>query len=210
LLINVLSELPPFILLGTGGHYTWQVLKCLIDGGCLPSAYVQYGAPAISQSLQLAHIPVEVDGNKKPILTLLQDYSIPVFYQSRHDLTALIKGLKADFMLVACWPERIHQDTIRSVNCAAVNLHPSLLPAFRGYDPITEQIASGHQPFGVSLHLLSEQFDCGDIIMQEEVMASVSDSRETIEALCAEKGAHLFKYAMQIYSQPGWTLIKQA
>lgn len=206
---ELVPDAPSYCLLGTGGNFTYQVLKSLIESNCPPIAYVQYGAPQITQVLEIAHIPIETKLTIKPIFGLLKQHSVPVYYHSTPELSELIERIQADFMLVACWPVRIDQVTIQSVKRAAVNLHPSLLPAFRGYDPITDQIESNQQPFGVSLHMLSDQFDCGDIVMQEEVSTSFNDSKEAIETLCAQKGAQLFKRAIQTYDKPGWSLISQ-
>ena len=163
-----MTEFSSFILIGTGGHFTFQVLNSLIQSNCLPEFYIQSGSPAVNPALEFAHIAIEIGGYENPIISLLQQNCIPFAYQSSLDMTPFIRGIQADFILVACWPELLHKDIIDSVRCAALNLHPSLLPAFRGCDPITDQIASGQLPYGVSLHLLSERFDCGEIIDQQK------------------------------------------
>lgn len=199
---------PSFIVLGTGGPFTFHLLSSLIQSQCLPVAYVQYASSSSAPPLEFSNIPIESNINQNPILPFLQQKEIPFFYQSALDLSAFINEYNADFILVACWPELISKAVIESVNCAALNMHPSLLPAFRGFDPIRDQIASGILPFGVSLHLLNEQFDCGDIVLQQEISVSQL-KRNNIESACARAGAVLFIRAIQTFSNPGWTLVSQ-
>lgn len=197
-----------FLLLGSAANFTYQVLKQLLSADYRPVAYVQYGAKMPDTS-HFENIPVETQRPLSSVIALINQHNIPVYSQNSLPLDIWIKQMDIDYLLVACWPELISAEIISSVNCAALNLHPSLLPEFRGFDPITDQLNARKPPFGVSLHLLNESFDRGDIVLQEIVSAVVTATREEIEANCAEKGANLFIRALQTYSHPGWDLIKQ-
>ncbi len=202
---------PSFLLLGSGTNFTCQVLQQLLSDHISPQAYVQHGSQASDSISYLADIPVLREPAPKPIEQLLKAHQIDHFYQRDVLLARWVQQQNVDFLLVACWPELISMDVINSVNCAALNLHPSLLPAYRGFDPIGDQINAGSQKFGVSLHLLNEQFDCGDIVSQQTVdLSSHNETRTAIESLCAQRGAKLFQQAMQTYFQPGWNLLSQS
>jgi methionyl-tRNA formyltransferase len=204
-----MHKLHNFLLLGSGTHFTYQVLKQLLSCNCLPVAYIQYGGPISLTPSHFGNIPIESSRPLSPVDALMEQYDIACYYQDSLPLADWVQQRNIDFLLVACWPELISAELINSVNCAAVNLHPSLLPAFRGFDPISDQLDSGNSSFGVSLHLLNESFDCGDIVLQELVQSDATTTRLEIEARCAVKGAQLFIRALQTYSQPGWNLIKQ-
>jgi phosphoribosylglycinamide formyltransferase-1 len=60
-----------------------------------------------------------------------------------------------------------------------VNVHPSLLPAFRGARAIDEALAAGVETTGVTVHLVDEGLDTGPVLAQEEVLV---EPRETLEA----------------------------
>jgi methionyl-tRNA formyltransferase len=199
---------PNFLLLGSGSNLTFQLLKQLISADCMPLAYVQYGSQISEAPGYFENIPVESSRSLTPVYMLSKQHDIAYYYQNSLPLADWIKQHDIDFVLVVCWPELITAEVINSVNCAAVNLHPSLLPAFRGFDPISDQLHAGESNFGVSLHLLSESFDCGDIVLQASVKPATA-TRLEIEASCAEKGAQLFIRSMQTFYQPGWDLIKQ-
>ena len=59
-----------------------------------------------------------------------------------------------------------------------VNVHPSLLPAFPGANPIEDALASGVETTGVTVHLVDEGVDTGPILVQEPVPV---EPRETLE-----------------------------
>jgi methionyl-tRNA formyltransferase len=203
-----MSESSKYLLLGSGAHFTYQVLQHLLQRYYPPLAYVQHGTEAQLSAGQFADIPVENNIQFHPIPALLQHHALPFYYHQGLDLPEFIQHSDIDFILVACWPRLISNEIIRSVNCAALNLHPSLLPAFRGVDPIRAQLEAQHEHFGVSLHLLNDAYDCGDIVLQQSIEITVPTYR-SIESACATRGADLFIQALQTYSKPGWTLIKQ-
>jgi len=66
------------------------------------------------------------------------------------------------------WPDRV------------VNVHPSLLPAFRGADAVGDALAAGVDVTGVSVHLVDELVDHGPILAQERVPILPGDTRETL------------------------------
>ena len=68
------------------------------------------------------------------------------------------------------WPDRV------------VNVHPSLLPAFRGADAVGDALAAGVQVTGVTVHLVDELVDHGPILAQEAVVVAPDDTRDTLHA----------------------------
>jgi len=68
------------------------------------------------------------------------------------------------------WPDRV------------VNVHPSLLPAFRGADAIGDALAAGVRVTGVTVHLVDELVDHGPILAQEAVEIHADDTRDDLHA----------------------------
>ena len=109
-----------------------------------------------------------------------------------------------EFILVACWPYLIKRMLLNSASRAAINLHPSFLPDYRGADPIGEQLQSGEVQPGVSLHLLSDNFDEGDIVAQSRLSSTRPyTDRSSLENDCAQLGSKLFIDALNDYDA-GW------
>ncbi len=137
----------------------------------------------------------QIDGQgQNPFLELVQDIPVAHVPRSRqHEIGTLLHQHDIDLMLVTCWPYLIDTSIIDGLNGAALNLHPSLLPAFRGPDPIGEQLESDDRRFGVSLHRLSNAFDRGDLVAQAEIKSTKkSPDRQTVEQDCANGGVQLF------------------
>ena len=83
-------------------------------------------------------------------------------------LAGFMRILSGAFL--ARWPDRV------------VNVHPSLLPAFRGADAVGDALAAGVDVTGVSVHLVDELVDHGPILAQEPVPVLPGDTRETLLA----------------------------
>jgi phosphoribosylglycinamide formyltransferase 1 len=81
-------------------------------------------------------------------------------------LAGFMRILTATFL--ARWPERV------------VNVHPSLLPAFRGAHAIDDALAAGVTTTGVSVHLVDEQVDHGPLLAQEPVPILAHDTHATL------------------------------
>ena len=62
-----------------------------------------------------------------------------------------------------------------------VNIHPSLLPKYRGLDTHTRAIAAGDKVSGCSVHVVTEELDAGKVLGQAEVEIQTDDTPETLE-----------------------------
>ncbi len=84
-------------------------------------------------------------------------------------------------------------------------MHPSLLPDYRGANPVAAQLNQQEKNFGVSIHLLSQQFDEGDIIDQSGLkLKTESPGRKAIEAEAARVGTALFMKAINNFGSSEW------
>ena len=62
-----------------------------------------------------------------------------------------------------------------------VNIHPSLLPKYRGLDTHSRAIEAGDKVSGCSVHIVTEELDAGDVLGQSEVRIEPGDTPETLE-----------------------------
>jgi len=183
------------------------VLKHLLAHGLKPAALALPGfAPSFLRGL--GEIQVDTGEEVNQFVSEAKRLSIPLIYLPESLQTSQaqkILAVKADFILVACWPYLLSPEIIGTAGKAALNLHPSILPNYRGADPVTAQIDSHEKNMGVSLHLLSQAFDQGDILGQASLeFGTMSPGREIIEAKAARVGASLFMKAMQDFGSPAW------
>ncbi len=77
--------------------------------------------------------------------------------------------LNADVLIVAMWHERLKKEIFDTPTLAAINVHPSLLPQYRGPNPYLETIRNQEKMSGLTIHLIDEDFDHGAILAQEQV-----------------------------------------
>jgi methionyl-tRNA formyltransferase len=77
-----------------------------------------------------------------------------------------IKKTEPDLILCAGFPQIFSRELFSIPKYGAINIHPSLLPKFRGPSPFYWIIAKGETESGITAHLMSEKIDGGDIIAQ--------------------------------------------
>jgi methionyl-tRNA formyltransferase len=97
-----------------------------------------------------------------PILIAPRDLRDPVF-------AARLGGLQADVLISIGFQHRIPAQMTSACRCGGVNLHPSMLPEYRGPQPMPAMAVDGavERCAGVTMHTISEGFDEGDIIAQQ-------------------------------------------
>jgi methionyl-tRNA formyltransferase len=82
-----------------------------------------------------------------------------------------------------------------------LNLHPSLLPKFRGPAPITGALVQGETVTGVTIMRLSDEMDAGDILLQEKVTVEDNEDAESLTSRLADIGAALMVKALNLVAR---------
>lgn len=80
----------------------------------------------------------------------------------------LIREIQPDFIVSASFPYRIPPELLALARLGGVNLHPSLLPAYRGPNPL-RSIYEGEPLAGATLHWMDDDFDTGRILCQKRI-----------------------------------------
>jgi methionyl-tRNA formyltransferase len=107
------------------------------------------------------------------------------------DLAEALAALQPDLIVVACYPRLIPASVSDTARVAAVNVHPSLLPRHRGPDPLFWTFHGGDDQSGVTVHLLSPEFDAGAVLFQRETAILPGESLADLEKRLATIGASL-------------------
>jgi len=105
--------------------------------------------------------------------------------------------LAADVLLVACFPLHIPRSIWQQLPSACWNLHPSLLPKYRGPAPLFWQLRLHERNTGVTLHEVSDRFDAGNILAQACRALPFETSTAGLDAWVAETGVGLFLDTLQ-------------
>lgn len=98
-------------------------------------------------------------------------HGLPIVYSE--DLedagAALAASLAPDLILSVFYRSLLPDAVLGAAKIAALNLHPSLLPAYRGRAPINWALVHGERETGITLHHMARRADAGDIVAQREV-----------------------------------------
>lgn len=103
----------------------------------------------------------------------------------------LVKRQKADIGVVVAYGAIISRSVLSLPRFGFVNLHPSLLPKYRGPSPIQSAIRDGEDATGVTIMQLDSGVDTGPIYAQERIAIRSSETAQTLHDTCADRGAHL-------------------
>jgi len=123
-------------------------------------------------------------------------------FASREDFDALITGAlkeaRVDFVCNAGFM-RLHSAAfVRQWHGRQLNIHPSLLPAFRGLRPQARALEEGVRVSGATVHFVSEEMDAGPIIAQGAVPVLAGDTEEALSARILAMEHRLYPLALRL------------
>ncbi len=107
-----------------------------------------------------------------------KDYATPQSYE--RDIVIHLKEMKIDFIVLAGYMKILSSFFIKQYPNQIINVHPALLPAFKGARGIKDTFTYGAKVAGVTIHFADDKMDHGPIILQEAFRVS---ERETLESL---------------------------
>lgn len=121
-----------------------------------------------------------------------QKAGIPVFTPTnKAELTELVENLKPDMVIVAAFGMMLPPAVFDTPKYKALNVHPSLLPKYRGPAPIEAPILNGDTETGVSIMLISEGMDEGDILAMGKLTLKGTENSPELEKKLANLGGKL-------------------
>lgn len=132
-----------------------------------------------------------------PTLTLMKKYNINdinLKSANSESFKNLIVNNNVDIVLVGTWAEKIRKEIFNAPKIGTINVHPSLLPKYRGPNPYLQAIWHGETHSGITFHLMTEKYDAGNILAQARIKIYEQDTGKelrtktttTAKFLCAE------------------------
>ena len=134
------------------------------------------------------------DVEKAGILSLSSEFGIPSRFvhpgpfktkmtpETEEEVVRLLQEAKVDFVVLAGFMRVIKQPLLRAFPGRILNIHPSLLPAFRGLEAWRQALEAGVPEAGCTVHLVDEGVDTGKILGQSRVPVLPSDTAESLHA----------------------------
>ena len=117
------------------------------------------------------------------------------------EVVEFMADLTLDIACVACWHHVIPSGVLEVPRHGFLNVHPSLLPAYRGPQPLFWQFRAGETCTGVTVHWMDSGLDTGDIAAQELVHFADGIRLSDAEALCASAGGRILAEALGTLGQ---------
>lgn len=99
-----------------------------------------------------------------------------------HEIVAVLKSYAADWVVMTGWMRIITQVMLDGYPKRILNIHPSLLPSFKGIKAVEQALEAGVKITGCTVHLVDLEVDSGKIIMQAAVPVLAEDNVETLHA----------------------------
>jgi methionyl-tRNA formyltransferase len=115
-----------------------------------------------------------------------------------------------DFFVVASYGRILPQALLDLPRLGALNVHPSLLPKYRGATPIQSAIAAGEQETGVSIMLMDAGVDTGDLVLSRRVAIGPGETYGELHDRLAEIGGELIGEVLDLASQAPLVRVPQA
>ena len=189
------------VFMGTPDFATAS-LQALIDGGyALQAVFTQPDKPkGRSGKLQ-----------PPPVKELALSYGIPV-YQPRKirepDNLRILEELNPDVIVVAAYGQIIPKQILQLPRFGCVNVHASLLPAYRGAAPIQWAILDGEERTGVTIMQMNEGLDTGDILTVREIPIGEKETGGSLFDKLAQAGAELLVSTLEKLGTDYWAYTK--
>ena len=119
-----------------------------------------------------------------------------------------LKRLKADIVCLAGYMRILTPGFVRKWAGRMINIHPSLLPLFKGLDTHNRAIDAGMRIHGCSVHFVTEEMDDGPIIAQAAVPVLPDDDAEKLAARVLTAEHALYPLALRLVAQGKATMEK--
>ncbi|UCC65953.1 MAG: methionyl-tRNA formyltransferase [Deltaproteobacteria bacterium] len=129
-----------------------------------------------------------------PVKEFATDLGLPVLQPERvkdQDFISLLKELHPELIVVAAFGQILPSALLEIPPLGCVNVHPSLLPKYRGAAPINWAIIKGEARTGVTTYLMDEGMDTGDILLVQEAEVGRDETAQELGERLAELGAKL-------------------
>ncbi len=111
-----------------------------------------------------------------------------------------LKEAKVDFVVLAGYMRLLSPYFIKQFENKILNIHPSLLPSFKGTQAIKDAFAYGVKVSGVTVHFVVDEMDAGAIIMQAPVVILPKDTVESLSAKIHKVEHRIYPQAISLFA----------
>lgn len=147
-----------------------------------------------------------------PVKELALQQQIPVYQpvtlKDDNEQEAL-KNFNADVMVVAAYGMLLPEAVLNIPRYGCINIHPSLLPRWRGAAPIQRTIFAGDKMTGVTIMQMDKGLDTGPMLLQHQYALAEDETSQTLHDKMAQMGAHSLVETLHLLRQNKLTPVIQ-
>ncbi len=149
----------------------------------------------LEQSIPARIVVVISNNSQAGALSIARSFNIPAFHISQkqfsdeklfaENILRVLQQHEVHFIVLAGYMKKLQTEIISAYKNKIINIHPALLPKFGGegmYGRFVHEavIASKEKYSGATVHLVSEEYDCGAIVLQDSIEVEENDTSETL------------------------------
>jgi len=116
---------------------------------------------------------------------------------------------EVDLCIVASYGKIIPENILNTPKLGFLNVHPSMLPLYRGPSPIESQLATGAKEIGISIMKLDSEMDHGPILIQSKISININDNSHTTEIKSGQAGGELLVQIFEAYISGNLKAVQQ-
>ena len=195
------TQIAKYVYIGQGGPLSTMPLEILGEKGIVPEAV--FVTETTQHPPRLNLLPVRPPRLSGSLADMADRLDLPIIYWQKgceDEIEAKLKKIAPDLAVMSCFPWRIPEPLLSIPVHGWWNLHPSLLPRYRGPSPLFWQAKAGEDLTGISLHQVESELDSGAIIGQQSV--SLLDFQgQALESELAKQGANLIEKSLIAMAQ---------
>ncbi len=139
-----------------------------------------------------------------PIKEKATSYNLPIIQTKdtrEPHFKEILSSLNPDLGILIAFGSILNREIINLPKMGIINLHPSLLPRYRGSAPIPWAIIKGEKETGNSIIKIDEGIDSGAIVLQERIEIKPEDTASSLSEKMAEEGASLLLKALSLLKE---------
>ena len=184
---------PRLAVLGSGKGSNFVALQEAILDGKLEAQIV-----IVASDLPDAPILARAAEFGLPIATLpLSPFKTKLSPAGEIALVELLREKEAEWVVLAGYMRVVKEPLLSAFPNRIINIHPSLLPAFKGLRAWEQALAAGVSETGCTVHYVNRDVDAGEIIAQQRVPILPGDTPETLHARIQVAEHELYPAALQ-------------
>lgn len=175
------------------GYFAREVLQELYLAQFFPDLVITTPDKPAGRGLKPTPNPV------KDFLSNISGQFIETPKVNTPEIAELLGKEQFDFLVVCDFGKILKKDVLQACKFPAINIHPSLLPAYRGAAPIERCLLNGEQKTGITIIEMTEEVDAGPVLAQIEINVTEEDTRGTLMEKLSKQVPDLLKSVLFSY-----------